>query len=409
MMSRRKQAKPRALKREMDDVMDNPESTISTLIDDTKDQFGEATISDIDLDELSPVPIDNQGLCLEMNNDSDKPDNSKEMESGPLADGSIAVEEYRCETCDTIFISLTEFMDHRNFECTADREIASELGGLSPDSRESSSDSTDQTSTPTASDTSLNHGCQHTYGCQFCEKRFSRKSFMKHHEQVHTDQMPYKCELCKRFFKHKRSRDRHVKLHTGDKKYKCQQCDSAFSRSDHLRIHQKTHETDALFHCEMCSDSFNTNTDLASHMLIHSRILSNSQVINLECAKCGEKFDVGGNMELHMQMHNAEHMDVAFPSSTREQALPCPYCGEICIGKDSLEVHFNHAHVSEKFKCPACNAGYPTLDDLLTHLRTQHDYPSEERDMTKIIISPVKMVNMKSDDLKIDPELGVLL
>lgn len=95
----------------------------------------------------------------------------------------------------------------------------------------------------------------------------SRLSYLKRHEQIHSDKLPFKCTFCSRLFKHKRSRDRHVKLHTGrrpgpawgsarrapllispavfpdsgDKKYSCQECEAAFSRSDHLKIHLKTH------------------------------------------------------------------------------------------------------------------------------------------------------------------------
>lgn len=43
----------------------------------------------------------------------------------------------------------------------------------------------------------------------------SRLSYLKRHEQIHSDKLPFKCTFCSRLFKHKRSRDRHVKLHTG--------------------------------------------------------------------------------------------------------------------------------------------------------------------------------------------------
>lgn len=44
---------------------------------------------------------------------------------------------------------------------------------------------------------------------------WSRLSYLKRHEQIHSDKLPFKCTFCSRLFKHKRSRDRHVKLHTG--------------------------------------------------------------------------------------------------------------------------------------------------------------------------------------------------
>ena len=43
----------------------------------------------------------------------------------------------------------------------------------------------------------------------------SRLSYLKRHEQIHSDKLPFKCTFCSRLFKHKMIRDRHVKLHTG--------------------------------------------------------------------------------------------------------------------------------------------------------------------------------------------------
>ncbi|KAI1296882.1 Zinc finger protein -like protein [Halotydeus destructor] len=109
------------------------------------------------------------------------------------------------------------------------------------------------------------------YPCQFCDKAFPRLSYLKRHEQIHSDQMPFRCDYCQRLFKHKRSRDRHIKLHTGDKRYRCAHCESAFSRSDHLKIHMKTHDHMKPFQCSICNRGYNTAAALTSHMQNHKR------------------------------------------------------------------------------------------------------------------------------------------
>ncbi|KAM7283918.1 zinc finger protein 423 [Ixodes scapularis] len=109
------------------------------------------------------------------------------------------------------------------------------------------------------------------YACHFCDKAFPRLSYLKRHEQVHSDRMPFRCDFCQRLFKHKRSRDRHVKLHTGDRKYRCSQCEAAFSRSDHLKIHMKTHDHAKPFQCAMCNRGYNTAAALTSHMQNHRK------------------------------------------------------------------------------------------------------------------------------------------
>ena len=34
-----------------------------------------------------------------------------------------AEEEYRCETCNASFLSLLQFMDHRNFDCLSGKHL----------------------------------------------------------------------------------------------------------------------------------------------------------------------------------------------------------------------------------------------------------------------------------------------
>ena len=41
----------------------------------------------------------------------------EEEEEEDVGTSLVEPEEYRCETCNATFHSLTEFMDHRNFEC----------------------------------------------------------------------------------------------------------------------------------------------------------------------------------------------------------------------------------------------------------------------------------------------------
>ncbi|CAL8070195.1 unnamed protein product [Orchesella dallaii] len=141
------------------------------------------------------------------------------------------------------------------------------------------------------------------YACQFCEKAFPRLSYLKKHEQSHSDQMPFKCDFCQRLFKHKRSRDRHVKLHTGDKKYKCGHCDSAFSRSDHLKIHMKTHDHHKPYQCQVCNRGYNTAAALTSHMQNHkkeSSVHSTPSPGGYRCLQCNGTFHTGEDLQAHV-------------------------------------------------------------------------------------------------------------
>ncbi len=153
-------------------------------------------------------------------------------------------------------------------------------------------------------------------------------------------------------------------------------------RSDHLKIHLKTHDNGKPYQCNMCNRGYTTAAALTSHIPSHKKLESgNGTPKELSCPECEDKFTLLSDLQLHLQIHLAEQADLR-PTSPREKAWQCPYCGEVCLGKEALEIHFDQAHSAEKFKCPACNAGYTTLDGLLHHLKTQHDYIAEEQDMT---------------------------
>ncbi|XP_021206278.1 zinc finger protein 521 isoform X2 [Bombyx mori] len=214
-------------------------------------------------------------------------------------------------------------------------------------------------STPTSADADTEPpftlgATEHTpYQCQFCDKAFPRLSYLKKHEQSHSDQMPFRCEFCARLFKHKRSRDRHVKLHTGDRKYRCAHCESAFSRSDHLKIHMKTHDNQKPFQCTICNRGYNTAAALTSHMQGHKRDREGREQDRrrpLRCPRCGDAFRRPDLLQGHMT--TAHGIDAAVMTPPRRVAsqppptlLACIYCTrDTFTSMEQLQLHVRAAH-----------------------------------------------------------------
>ncbi|XP_013191174.2 zinc finger protein 423 homolog [Amyelois transitella] len=195
---------------------------------------------------------------------------------------------------------------------------------------------------------------EHTpYQCQFCDKAFPRSSYLKKHEQTHSDQMPFRCEFCARLFKHKRSRDRHVKLHTGDRKYRCAHCPAAFSRSDHLKIHMKTHDNQKPFQCTVCNRGYNTAAALTSHMQGHKRDREGREPDRrraLRCLRCGEAFRRPDLLQAHMaSAHGVETAAMTPPRRVASQPPPtllaCIYCTrDTFTTMEQLQLHVRAAH-----------------------------------------------------------------
>ncbi|PWA25244.1 hypothetical protein CCH79_00005337 [Gambusia affinis] len=217
------------------------------------------------------------------------------------------------------------------------------------------------------------------YPCQFCDKSFSRLSFLKRHEQSHGDKLPFSCTFCSRLFKHKRSRDRHVKLHTGDKKYHCGECDSAFSRSDHLKIHMKTHASNKPHKCPVCRRGFLSSSSLHGHMQVHERGKdSGSTGFNRadewklketrKCSRCEEGFDVPEELQRHI----AECHPECSPSEDGGlgATLQCIYCHEPFSDEGTLLTHIDQAHSRDRkgHTCTICSEHFLSVEDLYSHM-----------------------------------------
>ncbi|XP_046661800.1 zinc finger protein 423 isoform X2 [Homalodisca vitripennis] len=198
------------------------------------------------------------------------------------------------------------------------------------------------------------------YPCAFCDKAFPRLSYLKKHEQSHTEHMPFRCDYCNRLFKHKRSRDRHIKLHTGDKKYRCSQCDAAFSRSDHLKIHMRTHDNLKPFQCTVCNRGYNTAAALTSHMQTHKKASDTPSPTpaapgtTFKCLQCSEIFRKPEDLQSHMaSQHNVEARATppVVPSPRRlrlsphDSGISCVFCTrESFTSLEALQLHMQTMH-----------------------------------------------------------------
>ncbi|XP_078397273.1 zinc finger protein 521 isoform X2 [Cetorhinus maximus] len=219
------------------------------------------------------------------------------------------------------------------------------------------------------------------YPCQFCEKSFSRLSYLKHHEQSHSDKLPFKCTFCSRLFKHKRSRDRHIKLHTGDKKYHCSECDAAFSRSDHLKIHLKTHTSTKPYKCAICRRGFLTSSSLHGHMQVHEKNKDGPQSLSRleewklrdaqKCSQCEEGFDLPEDLQKHI----AECHPESSPSED-QAAFQCIYCSDLFTEESVLLAHVEQTHAREKGNCcSVCSERFLSVEELYAHMDGHHQQP----------------------------------
>ncbi|XP_056334449.1 zinc finger protein 423 isoform X1 [Danio aesculapii] len=365
-MSRRKQAKPRSVK-----AVEEAESTECASGWDSSVQT-DAAVSERDSDRKESRAAGEDGEQSVTSHD-------ERVGEEDLDDDSI----FTCDNCQQDFECLADLTEHRTNHCPADGDDDPGLSWVasSPSSKDVASPS--QMLGDGCCDMGMGTGEEEggsglPYPCQFCDKSFSRLSYLKRHEQIHSDKLPFKCTFCSRLFKHKRSRDRHVKLHTGDKKYSCQECEAAFSRSDHLKIHLKTHSSSKPFKCSICKRGFSSTSSLQSHMQAHrknkehlakkdqgKRDGSSSDVTEQDqdlymCDYCEETFSQTDELEKHVLTQHPQLSDRA--------ELQCIHCPEIFSDEGTLLTHIDRTHANKKHKCPMCAEQFPSVEDVYCHL-----------------------------------------
>ncbi|XP_014905209.1 zinc finger protein 521 isoform X5 [Poecilia latipinna] len=359
-MSRRKQAKPRSLKE--DNVTEDQHSPGQTAIPSDPECALERVAEDGEAGHLRKRLL-----------------SPEEGEEGEEEDEEPAL--HSCDSCRQVFESLSDLTEHKINQCqlTDGADLEDDPSCSWPASSPSSKD---QTSPGHCEDYEFGEeegGPGLPYPCQFCDKSFSRLSFLKRHEQSHGDKLPFSCTFCSRLFKHKRSRDRHVKLHTGDKKYHCGECDSAFSRSDHLKIHMKTHASNKPHKCPVCRRGFLSSSSLHGHMQVHERGKdSGSTGFNRadewklketrKCSRCEEGFDVPEELQRHI----AECHPECSPSEDGGlgATLQCIYCHEPFSDEGTLLTHIDQAHSRDRkgHTCTICSEHFLSVEDLYSHM-----------------------------------------
>ncbi|XP_037920240.1 zinc finger protein 300-like isoform X2 [Hermetia illucens] len=110
-----------------------------------------------------------------------------------------------------------------------------------------------------------------SYRCSYCDKHFKQKHILEYHERTHTGGKPHLCSICGRGFSQSSILYTHMSLHTG-KTVNCPRCDKKFSRKSFLKIHLRSHDDIRPYACHLCEKNYRIKSHLDSHILTHSDV-----------------------------------------------------------------------------------------------------------------------------------------
>jgi uncharacterized C2H2 Zn-finger protein len=197
-----------------------------------------------------------------------------------------------------------------------------------------------------------------SYGCMYCEKRFSEKSELLEHVRTHREAATITDEdLESQVNAHNRERfvvqtregaEEHFIFEQYDSTdgYRCSECDESFRDKLQMLIHMAYH-----------MDSKLPNSDFKS-LLVKADC---GLLAPYKCNFCGQRFINKKYRNLHLCKHH------------RNDILQCEICQKLFICKETLKQHYEQHAQDKRYQCEFCGKCFRSKVVLKRHSQNQCD------------------------------------
>ncbi|XP_077989254.1 zinc finger protein 532-like [Glandiceps talaboti] len=219
------------------------------------------------------------------------------------------------------------------------------------------------------------------YKCLECSDSFALETSLGMHLERRSMMIVYVCEICnkKLVFYNKCSLLRHVRLHYSKSAKNItvslksvevtplsKNITSLWPSRDRLGLPASyIHDVDTAIsssieaHCSECHVVFSNSNSKKAHLQVNMK--GND---TFSCNICGLQCPNKCYFEAHQRIHH------------NQSPYVCPECGEEKYDRELFYVHLNSTCVhfcrQAVYKCPQCNAGYPNIAHLKSHLQNAH-------------------------------------
>lgn len=229
-----------------------------------------------------------------------------------------------CETCNESFCSVSLLRAHAYTGCTLKNIVAVQtldsLNDQKPKKRPYIKRNSNEVPT-----------------CDVCLKTFSRRDYLSHH--------------------YKRVHD------PSSKQHKCDQCGQLFIE-EYLIQHKQQ-----IVICNKCGDTFCSKALLRSHQSDYCNLVNKDTIMNRLC-KFGCNELVNANKWIHHM--TIKHNDIY-------KTFRCDICKKSFTTKSNIRLHIlsTHCPKSRKYKCDLCNYSCISAQILFNHKKFKHLNPNK--------------------------------